>query len=78
MDLTTLAKDGIIVLKRMHVPLYSSKYSKKAYTIHQCLLCLCIKEVQKQSNQDCRDILDEFDNLQNVLGLAKVSHYTTP
>ena len=78
MYLTTLAKDERIVLKRMHVHLYSSKYSKKTYTIHQHLLCLSIKEVQKQSYRDCRDFLDEFDNLQKVLGLTKVPHYTTP
>ena len=78
MYLTKLVKDGMIVLKRMDVPLYSSKYSKKTYTIHQHLLCLCIKEVQKQSYRECRDFLDDFDNLQEALGLTKVSHYTTP
>ena len=78
MYLTTLAKDGMIVLKRMNVPLYSSKYSKKTYTIHQHLLCLCIKEIQQQSYRDCRDFLDEFDNLQEALGLTQVPHYTTP
>ena len=78
MYLTKLAKDGMIVLKRMQVPLYSSKYSKKTYTIHQHLLCLCIKEIQKQSYRDCRDFLDEFDNLQEALGLTQVPHYTTP
>jgi hypothetical protein len=62
----------------MNVPLYSSKYSKKTYTIHQHLLCLCIKEIQKQSYRDSRDFLDEFDNLQETLGLTKVPHYTTP
>ena len=62
----------------MQVPLYSSKYSKKTYTIHQHLLCLCIKEIQKQSYRDCRDFLDEFDNLQEALGLTQIPHYTTP
>ena len=78
MYLTKLVKDGMIVLKRMQVPLYSSKYSKKTYTVHQHLLCLCIKEIQKQSYRDCRDFLEEFDNLQEALGLIKVPHYTTP
>ncbi len=78
MYLTKLVKDGMIVLKRMQVPLYSSNYSKKTYTIHQHLLCLCIKEIQKQSYRDCRDFLDEFDNLQEALGLTQVPHYTTP
>ena len=78
MYLTALVKDGMIVLKRMQVPLYSSKYSKKTYTIHQHLLCLCIKEIQKQSYRDCRDFLDEFDNLQEALGLTQVPHFTTP
>ena len=78
MYLTKLVKDGMIVLKRMQVPLYSSKFSKKTYTIHQHLLCLCIKEIQKQSYRDCRDLLDEFDNLKEALGLTHVPHYTTP
>jgi len=78
MYLTKLVKYGMIVLKRMHVPLYSSKYSKKTYTVHQHLLCLCIKEIQKQSYRHCRDFLDEFEILQELLGLTKVPHYTTP
>jgi transposase len=78
MYLTKLVKDGMIVLKRMDVPLYSSKFSKKTYTIHQHLLCLCIKEIQKQSYRDCRDFLDEFEFLQKALGLTQVPHYTTP
>lgn len=78
MYLTKLILSGMIVLKRMNVPLYSSKYSKKTYTIHQHLLCLCIKEIQKQSYRDCRDFLDEFDQLQKILGLTQVPHYTTP
>ena len=77
MYLTALAKDGMIVLKRMNVPLYSSKYSKKTYTIHQHLLCLCIKEIQQQSYRDCRDFIDEFDRLQEILELSKVPHFTT-
>jgi hypothetical protein len=77
MYLTALVKDGMIVLKRMNVPLYSSKYSKKTYTVHQHLLCLCIKEIQQQSYRNCRDFLDDFDNLQDALGLNSVPHYTT-
>jgi hypothetical protein len=78
MYLTALVKDGMIVLKRMNVPLYSSKYSKKTYTVHQHLLCLCIKETQQQSYRDCRDFLGEFDNFQEALGLTQVPHHTTP
>ena len=77
MYLTKLIQDGMIVLKRMDVPLYSSKFSKKTYTIHQHLLCLCIKEIQKQSYRDCRDFLDEFDQLQEILGLTDIPHFTT-
>jgi len=77
MYLTALVKDGMIALKRMNVPLYSSKYSKKTYTVHQHLLCLCIKEVQQQSYRNCRDFLDDFDNLQRALGMTRVPHYTT-
>lgn len=68
----------MIVLKRMNVPLYSSKFSKKTYTIHQHLLCLCIKEIQQQSYRDCRDFFHEFNQLQQALGFTKVPHYTTP
>jgi len=67
----------MIVLKRMDIPLYSSKFSKKTYTIHQHLLCLCIKEIQQQSYRDCRDFLDEFDRLQEILGLTDIPHFTT-
>ena len=77
MYLTKLIQDGIIVLKRIDVPLYSSKFSKKTYTIHQHLLCICIKEIQQQSYRDCRDFFDEFNQLQEALGLTKVPHFTT-
>jgi hypothetical protein len=77
MYLTKLIQDGMIVLKRMDVPLYSSKFSKKTYTVHQHLLCLCIKEIQQQSYRDCRDFLDEFDRLQEILELTDVPHFTT-
>ena len=77
MRLTNIIRDGMIVLKRMQVPLYSSKFSKKTYTIHQHLLYLCIKEIQQQSYRDCRDFFDEFNQIQEALGLSKVPHYTT-
>lgn len=77
MYLTKFIQDGMIVLKRMDVPLYSSKFSKKTYTIHQHLLCLCIKEIQQQSYRDCRDFLDEFDRLQEILNLTTIPHFTT-
>jgi len=77
MHLTRLVKDGMIVLKRMKVPLYSNKYSKKTYTIHQLLLCLCIKEIQQQSYRDCRDFIDDFDRLQETLEIPSVPHFTT-
>ncbi|MDH7517191.1 MAG: hypothetical protein QHH19_02455, partial [Candidatus Thermoplasmatota archaeon] len=79
MYLTKLIQDGMIVLKRMDVPIYSCKFlQKKTYTIHQHLLCLCIKEVQKQSYRECMDFIDDFDKLQEALGLTQVPHYTTP
>ena len=78
MYLTKLIQDGMIVLKRIKVPLYSSKFSRKDFTIHQHLLYLCIKEIQQQSYRDCRDFFDEFNQLQEALGLTKVPHFTTP
>jgi hypothetical protein len=62
----------------MQVPLYSSKFSKRTYTIHQHLLYLSIKEIQQQSFRDCRDFFDEFNQLQEALGLTQVPHFTTP
>ena len=77
MYLTKLVKDGMIVLKRMQVPLYSSNYSKGTSIIHQHLLYLCIKEIKKQIYRECRDFLDDFYNLQDALRLIQVLHYTT-
>jgi len=78
MRLTKIIQDGMIVLKRMQAPLYSRKFSKKTYTIHQHLLYLSIKEIQQQSFRDCRDFFDEFNQLQEALRLPKVPHFTTP
>jgi hypothetical protein len=61
----------------MDVPLYSSKFSRKDYTIHQHLLCLCIKEIQRQSYRDFAEFLDDFNGPQEDLGLKQVPHFTT-
>lgn len=77
MYLTKLVRNGMIVLKRMDLPLYSSKFSRKDYTIHQHLPCLCIKEIQRQSYRDVAEFLDDFNGLQEALGLKQGPHFTT-
>ena len=77
MHLTGIARSGMIVIKRMDVPLYSSKYSRKDYTIHQHLMSFCVKELEEHSYRDHTDLLEEFSELREALKLDKVPHYTT-
>lgn len=61
----------------MGVPLYMSKYSRRDFTVHQHLLMLGVKELEKTSFRGLLDCIDDL-SLQDDLPLKKVPHYTTP
>jgi hypothetical protein len=76
MKLKAVIRYGAIALKRIGVPLYMSKFSRKDFTLHQHLLMLGFKEMERTSFREAIDRMDDF-SLQDELELSKLPHYTT-
>ena len=66
------------VCKRQCIPLYSSKFSRKDYTLwqHIALLVLWLR-MRKSYKEYVDDFLTVADRLVAALGLAKLPHFTT-
>ena len=66
------------VCKRQHVPLYSSKYSRKDYTLWQHIALIALMQrVRKSYREYVDDYLTTTEKLLRVLGLSKIPHFTT-
>ena len=59
------------------IPEYSSKYSRKDFTLRQHVVLLCIKTRLKQRYREFCDILSLMPEIQRILGLEKIPHWTT-
>jgi len=56
---------------------YSHRYSPHKFTQPQLFACLVIKEYEKKDYRGIRQLLIDWPELQQVIGLASVPHYTT-
>ena len=56
---------------------YSSRFSRKDYTIRQHVAMLCIKIKVKQRYREFCEILELMPEIKHLLGLSKVPHWTT-
>lgn len=61
----------------LSLPEYSSKFSRKDYTLRQHVAMLCIKVKVKQRYREFCEILDLMPEIKTLLGLDKVPHWTT-
>ena len=59
------------------VPEYSSKFSRKDFTLRQHVVLLCLKTRLKQRYREFCDILGLMPEIQRILGLEKIPHWTT-
>lgn len=59
------------------LPEYSSKFSRKDYTLQQHVVLLCLKVKLKQRYREFCDLLQTMTVVQDLLGLDKVPHFTT-
>src|ERR1051325_5710392 len=59
------------------LPPYSSKYSRKDYTQHQLFALLALKTFFKTDYRGVTQLLADFAELRQDLGLAEVPHYST-
>lgn len=59
------------------MPAYASKFSKRDFTQHQLLAMLVLKQFFKTDDRGIVELLRDLPDLQNVLGIRKVPHFTT-
>lgn len=60
-----------------NVPEYSSKYSRKDYTLQQHVAMLCLKIKMKQKYREFVDMLSNMPYACEIIGLDDIPHYTT-
>ena len=59
------------------LPAYSSKFSRKDFTQHQLFALLALKTFFKTDYRGTVQLLEDFAELREDLGLAAVPHYST-
>ncbi len=66
------------VCRRQAVPLYSSKYSRRDFTLWQHIALLVIMQrIRKSYREYVNDFLTVTERLLYVLGLSKLPYFTT-
>ncbi len=68
---------AVFEMANRHLPQYSSKFSRKDFTIPQHIAMLSFKTRTRQDYRDSCDLLQEMPEICNVLGIKKVPHFTT-
>jgi hypothetical protein len=63
------------VCKRQHIPLYSSRYSRKDFTLWQHIALM--QRIRKSYREYTYDFLTVADRLLEAIGLSKIPHFTT-
>jgi hypothetical protein len=59
------------------LPAYSCKFSRKDFTQHQLFALLALKTFLKTDYRGLIQMLEDFSELRQDLGLDKVPHYST-
>jgi len=59
------------------LPAYSSKFSRKDFTQHQLFAVLALKTFLKADYRGVAQVLTDFAELREDLGLAQAPHYST-
>lgn len=59
------------------LPAYSSKFSRQRYTQHQLFAVLALKTFFKSDYRGIVQLLHDFAELRQDLGLIEVPHYST-
>lgn len=71
-----LVSDLVGWLAEEGVPLYSSKFSRKDFTLHQHIVLLVLRSRERKTYRDFVEWLSMSDVLCLVLGIGRVPHYT--
>jgi hypothetical protein len=78
MRLSIILRAGAVALRRMRVPLYQSKYSRRDFTIHQHLLVCAVRELEGKTWRGLVERLEDSKAVEAYLGLPRTPHFTTP
>ena len=62
---------------RKGLPAFSSKYSKHDFSQHQLLAMLALKQFFRTDYRGIIAIIEDMEELQTLLGLSKIPHFTT-
>jgi len=65
------------VLAELDLPLYTSRFSRKDYTLHQHIILLVLRARERKSYRDFVVWLEVCDRLKLALDLTELPHYTT-
>ena len=66
------------VCRRQRIPLYSSRFSRKDFTLWQHIALLVLwQRMRKSYREYTNDFLTVADRLVGALGLSKLPHFTT-
>ena len=71
-----VAREALRVAREA-LPAYSSKFSRKDFTQHQLFALLALKTFLKTDYRGVVQILADFAELRQDLGLDEVPHYST-
>ena len=71
-----LARQALAVAREA-LPAYSSKSSRKDYTQHQLFALLALREFLKTDYRGIEQLLREWSELREALGLGKVPDHST-
>src|SRR5262249_61546781 len=71
-----VARDALR-LAQQTLPAYSSKFSRQDYTQHQLFALLALKTFFKTDYRGVVQLLEDFAELRQDLGLSVVPHYST-
>jgi len=65
------------LIKDSRIPLYSSKFSKKTYTLHQLLILILLKEYLSEDYRNTVELTDLMSEIKLKIDLDSVPHFTT-
>ena len=64
-------------LARRCMPAYSSKFSRRDFTLHQLFACLVVREHQRQSYRGCEALLRDAEHWCRAIGMRRVPDHNT-
>ncbi len=59
------------------LPKYSSKFSRRDFTLPQLFACLVVREHQRQSYRGCEALLRDAEHWRRDIGMTKVPDHNT-